>query len=107
MKKYIICTLLIAFVCLSGCSSKYETGYSEGFKAGYDTGYEEGYNQALSELGMSEEEQTYIVNKSSRKFHKPDCSSVSKMKESNKREVVSTRTELIEEGYSPCQQCKP
>jgi hypothetical protein len=50
---------------------------------------------------------TYILNKSSKKFHKPTCSSVKQMKESNKRTYTGTRSQVIEMGYSPCGRCNP
>ena len=52
---------------------------------------------------------TYILNTnpSSMKFHKPNCSSVSNMKEENKKEFYGTREEAIAAGYSPCGSCKP
>lgn len=51
---------------------------------------------------------TYIINKNSRVFHLPDCSSVDRMKESNKvtRKNV-LREELMEEGYQRCTMCLP
>ena len=51
--------------------------------------------------------QTYILNTSSKKFHKVDCSSVPTIKEKNKDTFTGTREELIEMGYSPCGNCKP
>lgn len=48
---------------------------------------------------------TYIINTNSMKFHLPTCSSVSDMKESNKKETTKTKEELINEGYSPCKMC--
>lgn len=53
------------------------------------------------------ENTTYILNTNSHKFHKPSCSSVSKMSESNKKEFNGTRDQLIEEGYEPCKLCNP
>lgn len=50
---------------------------------------------------------SYIINMNTRKFHRPTCSSVSMMNESNKREVTGTREQLIKEGYDPCQRCNP
>ena len=49
----------------------------------------------------------YVVNKSSLKFHYPDCESVDKMKESNKEFFTGTREELIERGCDPCGNCNP
>lgn len=50
---------------------------------------------------------TYILNTNTHKFHYPDCSSVSQMKESNKAEFTGTRDELISMDYSPCGRCDP
>ena len=50
---------------------------------------------------------TYILNKNTKKFHKPDCYSVKQMNESNKRTYTGTRESIIEMGYAPCQNCHP
>ncbi len=50
---------------------------------------------------------TYVLNTSSKKFHKPGCSSVSQMSEKNKQEYTGSRQALIDEGYSPCGNCNP
>ena len=52
-------------------------------------------------------ERTYSINTSSGKFHVPSCSSVSEMKESNKREFTGSRDDLIASGYQPCGRCHP
>jgi competence protein ComEC len=49
----------------------------------------------------------YIANTNTKKFHYPDCYSVTRMKESNKWYFTGSRDELIELGYSPCGNCKP
>ena len=49
----------------------------------------------------------YVLNKSSKKFHYPNCSSVKKIKNSNREEYTGTREDLISQGYSPCGICKP
>lgn len=53
------------------------------------------------------EEHTYILNKGTMKFHKPDCPSVSDMKTKNKKEFKGTREEVTGLGYEPCGRCKP
>lgn len=50
---------------------------------------------------------TYILNKSSKRFHKPTCSSVEEMKPKNRAEFYGTREEAMERGYVPCGRCKP
>lgn len=56
---------------------------------------------------QQENESTYILNTNTMKFHRPDCSSVSQMSESNKGEFTGTRDELIAQGYEPCKSCNP
>lgn len=50
---------------------------------------------------------TYVLNKNSMKFHYPDCTSVSQMKEANKIYYEGSREEITGMGYSPCSQCNP
>ena len=52
-------------------------------------------------------EQTYILNTSSKKFHKESCSGVKSMKEKNKKVYTGKREEVIEQGYDPCGNCHP
>ncbi len=52
-------------------------------------------------------ETTFIINKSSKKFHKPTCSSVEDIKESNRETTTKSRSALVSEGYSPCGSCNP
>ena len=49
----------------------------------------------------------YVLNKNTKKFHTPDCQSVSDMKEKNKEYFDGTREEALERGYSPCKRCNP
>ena len=64
-------------------------------------------NGGSSSTGQSSEEQTYILNKNTKKFHYPDCSGVDDIKAKNKSEFTGIRDELIEEGYEPCGRCRP
>ena len=52
-------------------------------------------------------EQTYILNKNTKKFHKPECSSVDDIKAKNRSGFTGTREELIEDGFDPCGKCRP
>ena len=49
----------------------------------------------------------YVLNKNTKVFHYPYCSSVDKMKDSNKKEMKATRDEMINKGYKPCGRCNP
>ena len=52
-------------------------------------------------------EQMYILNKNTKKFHKPECSGAKKIKAKNKDEYTGSRQTLIDEGYEPCGNCHP
>lgn len=53
------------------------------------------------------EEERYVLNTNSDKFHLPTCPSVESIKEENRQDYTGTREDLIAQGYSPCGQCKP
>lgn len=57
--------------------------------------------------GEEKSGQDYVANKNTLKFHYPSCSSVVKMKESNRWDFHGTREELIAKGYVPCKRCSP
>lgn len=48
----------------------------------------------------------YIGNSNSKIFHKSDCTSAAKMKDSNKVSF-SSREDAVNSGYSPCGRCSP
>ena len=50
---------------------------------------------------------TYVGNKGTKKFHYPNCKSVSQMKEKNKVFFYGDRSEPISQGYDPCGNCHP
>ena len=72
-------------------------------------GTEETFSSSEQETftDKSAAEATYILNVNTGKFHRPDCHSVNQMKEKNKMEMTGTRDELVQQGYSPCQNCNP
>lgn len=49
----------------------------------------------------------FVLNTNTKKFHKTSCKSVKTISDKNKKKVKTNRSKLIEEGYSPCKQCKP
>lgn len=49
----------------------------------------------------------YIINKSSKRFHFPDCKAVPSIPGHNKGYTAKSRKELIDEGYISCGYCKP
>lgn len=50
---------------------------------------------------------TYVLNNSTHKFHRPDCGSVSTIKDSNREDTNKSRDEIIGLGYVPCKKCNP
>ena len=65
------------------------------------------FNNEESENEINNGEISYVINTNSKKFHLPSCDSVNEMKEKNKKITTESREELIKQGYSPCQRCKP
>lgn len=70
--------------------------------AGQDTSIDTQANDVTQEPSAA-----YILNMSTKKFHKPSCSSVSTINGENRAEFEGLREELIDAGYSPCQRCNP
>lgn len=50
---------------------------------------------------------TYVLNTNSKKFHLPECSSISRMSAKNREDYNGSRNALIEQGYEPCGNCNP
>lgn len=50
---------------------------------------------------------TYVLNKNTKKFHLPSCSSVEEIKPENRWDFMGTREEVLKMDYVPCKRCKP
>lgn len=50
---------------------------------------------------------SYILNTNTKKIHKPSCSSVDSMKESNKKSYEGSKADLEAQGYTGCGRCHP
>ncbi len=50
---------------------------------------------------------TYVLNKNTKKFHLPKCSSVETIKPKNREDTTMSRDEVIGAGYVPCKRCNP
>lgn len=86
------------------CFNVYVYNNQPGVTIDYATGDSWASDEAPADTGK---ESTYILNTSSRKFHKPDCGSVETISPSNKKSYTGTREELINQGYEACGKCKP
>ena len=49
----------------------------------------------------------YVLNTNTKRFHLPECPSVSDIKDKNKKEYKGSRDEIIGMGYKPCGACNP
>lgn len=68
------------------------------------------YATGLSQVEDSEQQnqdQKYILNINSKKFHVESCRNVTTIKETNKETYTGTRQDLIDRGYTPCGECQP
>lgn len=74
---------------------------------GVEIDYATGDSRAAAEEEPAGETETFVLNTSSKKFHRPDCAAASSISGENRKEVSTTREELIREGYAPCGSCKP
>ena len=81
-----------------------QPGISIDYANGDSSLTEEGLSQTTGEV---ENEQTYVLNTGTKKFHYPSCNSVSSIKKTNRQDFTGTCQELIDEGYVPCGECKP
>ena len=75
---------------------------SDGQKINIDT--VRGNNQPLKTTPEQKQDNVYIGNKNSLKFHRSDCKSLPYEKN---RVYFRTRDEAVEKGYSPCSKCQP
>ena len=53
------------------------------------------------------EEEHYVLNTNSMKFHLSTCSGVESMSSANRQDYTGSRQDLLDQGYSPCGTCKP
>lgn len=74
--------------------------------SGSPTGNGNNFNTYDNESQQNTTE-TYVLNKSSKKFHKPSCHSVKKIAPKNYATSSNSRDSLISQGYSPCKNCNP
>lgn len=58
-------------------------------------------------VSSSQQGITYIINTSTKKFHKPACRYTQTISEANRENTAKSKTELIADGYSPCGVCTP
>ena len=100
-----ICFNVYVYNVQPGITIDYKTGESK-LENTTDKNSEEN-SENISEGNSETVNHTYILNKNTKKFHKEDCSSVKQMSEKNKEKWNGNREELLNQGYEPCENCKP
>ena len=100
-----VCFNVYCYNAQPGIEIDYATGESRVAEDTAGLGENTAVSESDSDSGSDEE--TYIINKNTYKFHKPDCSSIEDIKPQNKKEYTGDRDELIKQGYDPCGRCKP
>ena len=90
-----------------GVTIDYQNGTSRKAKEGEPTyGIKETKDPFDYHNKLSNKSKKYVINIKNKKYHDPNCSSVSKMSEQNKEVVTSTLKKLQQQGYSPCGICQ-
>ena len=85
------------------CFNVYTYNVQPGVKIDYATGESELDEEALSQG----EQENFVLNIGSKKFHRPECSGAKDMKAENRQDYTGTRQLLTAQGFQPCGQCKP
>ena len=62
---------------------------------------------ATESSGTQTEVADYVLNTNTKRFHYPNCKSVTDMKEKNKQYYHGSREDLINQGYKACGNCQP
>ncbi len=87
------------------CFNVYCYNVQPGVKIDYKTGeshVDEEYKEEQDDINSSQ----FVLNTSSKKIHKPTCSGVSSMSESNKKTVKGTELQqYLDQGYEYCGTC--
>ena len=93
---------------------------AKGLKINYKNGYYSGGKvtrqpdrSTVSDPGGQKEETIvapatpFVANANTKKFHRPDCSSVASMKAKNRSDTNLSYAEVTAAGYEPCKKCNP
>ena len=97
-----------------GVAIDYATGdsHADGSKANAPEGGEASGGSPSGKMlapGSRQDDETrlYVLNTNTKRFHFPECQSVSDIKDKNKEEREGSRSEIIAMGYKPCGVCHP
>ncbi|MBE6810765.1 MAG: hypothetical protein E7521_06885 [Ruminococcaceae bacterium] len=87
------------------CFNVFAYNAQPGITIDYATGESSLNSNMQTEKPKEETVTTYIINRNTKKFHLPTCSSAIDMKPQNKKESNKSREELEKLGYTPCKSC--
>ncbi len=106
-----------------GDSIQWNTSPSTTWKSGENTQSSSNQTDGLGKAKISSQKQpnsnsnktsssqaknaAYVLNTSSKKFHKLDCGSIRQMSSKNTEYTKKSRETLLQEGYAPCGSCNP
>ena len=90
-----------------GININYATGDSSASGTNKTAETEQATQAVTQAASQQTSTESYILNTNTKKFHRPSCSSVKQMKESNKKSSSESRDTLIAAGYDPCKKCNP
>ena len=90
-----------------GININYATGDSSASGTNKTAETEQATQAVTQAASQQTSTESYILNTNTKKFHRPSCSSVKQMKESNKKSSSESRDALIAAGYDPCKKCNP
>lgn len=94
-----ICFCVFAYNVQPGITINYATG---------DNSLSENGSELTDETESQQaSESTYVLNKNTKKIHKPTCTYADKISAANKEEYTGGIDALISDGYSACGTCKP
>lgn len=95
-----ICMNIYLYNTQPGVAIDYETGYTS------SSDYVQDSTSTSSTYKVDTDEQmTFVVNSRNGKFHTSDCQNASKISSGNRQEMVSTVSQMIENGYDPAGCC--
>ena len=88
------------------CFNVFAYNVQPGIVIDYATG-ESALAEQKTQVQGGTENNTYILNTSGKKFHRPNCSSVTNMAPENRKEYTGKKSDLMVQGYEACGRCNP
>lgn len=66
-----------------------------------------GAQEFETETTVPSDEECYVLNMNTMKFHKANCPHAQDISEKNRQDVTESKDALLGQGYSPCKSCNP